>query len=729
MSTTVIDFETRSPVILKNCGVFPYAEHTDTEVLCLAAAIDGGAPVLWVPECFKDNLDCQNVEYPLVDAELIIDITMSSNKIVAHNSMFEYMVWNKIMHEKFGWPELPLDRLHDSMAALAYHALPLKLEKAGEVMGLPMQKDTAGHKIMMKMCKPRKPRKAEKEKIFSEGCEEIDDKTFYHPESDSTFYFWHEDQKSMEKLLNYCGRDVEAEWCIHKTLPPLPDMERKIWLMDQRINLRGIGIDVDTVSWIVDAIGGKETAALNRFKELTEGKVSTPRSYVALKNWVNEEAGLSLKTVNKEKTLELLGEGGLPDHVTEALEIKASLSRSSVAKFRSMQNRLDSSNRIKGLAQYHGAATGRWAARGVQTQNLPRDSYATNEYEALAKWFKSGGVEGIEAVWGDVYQVASRMIRGSLTAGAGNRLICSDFSSIEGRMLPHLAGENWVVNAYRDGMDMYKVSAAIIFGVEYETVNKGQRQVGKVSELALGYQGGIGAYASMASAYRIDLETFPALILPSASDGELKAARRTAKSYLKEREGGMSLEAAMSCDIIKQKWRGARPRVTQFWADLESAAVSAVKHPGTGFNASQIAYVVDGRFLKCELPSGRKLHYYLPELSKKKVFGQDKDVLSYEGMKMGETGGKQWFRINTYGGKLCENVVQAACRDLLAEAMLRLEAAGYKICLHVHDEAVADMPEGQGSLEEFNKIMEIVPSWAEGMPITSDGWVGKRYRK
>jgi DNA polymerase len=298
--------------------------------------------------------------------------------------------------------------------------------------------------------------------------------------------------------------------------------------------------------------------------------------------------------------------------------------------------------------------------------------------------------------------------------------------------LPYLAGEQWVLDAYRQGKSLYRLNAMDVFNVPYDRINEEQRQVGKVGELALGYNGGIGAYASMAKGYKIDLESLPPLILPRATQEELYSpygAKDMAQRFLKHNKS-MSFEAAMSCDVIKQRWRKARPAIVRFWGQIEEAVKQAIRNPGTNYGYRSVKFGVHGDFLKCLLPSGRVLHYYKPRLTIEKTNIGDKEVITYMGMKIvkGKTT-RQWVRLGTYGGKLVENIVQAFCRDLLAEAMLRHEAAGYPIVMHIHDEDMAELPIGKGSLEEFNRIAEIVPPWAAGMPIKADGWVGIRHKK
>lgn len=764
MSELTMDFETRGVVNLKDCGSFVYAEHPLTEPQCLGVKRNTDAPLLWAPPRVRKIINPKNIQCRLISDAELISLVEEADKVVAQNSMFEYLIWNWRCTKLYGWPEIPLEKFHDTMAQLAYRALPQGLEQACDVLRLHVQKDMTGNRVMKKLCKPRNPKKAEKKKIVELGYIENPNGSWSRPGKTEEYWLWHEgkdpleytpseikkgageppDWNEMETTLNYCLTDVDAEHLLHHSLPKLPARERDIWLMDQRINLRGVRIDHASVDTIAGTVKAEELKQLELFQEATGGAVSGPRSYVKLKEWVNERTGRGLRSVDKEATEKLLDEEDLPPDVREALTIKSQLSKSSVAKFAAMTRRSNKDGRVRGWAVYHGASTGRWSAQGLQLHNNPRDSYGPEDYDYVVQLMADGQVDLMEILYDTPYFVGSRCVRGSVVSAPGKQYVCSDFSAVEGRGNAYLAGETASLEAYRQGLESYKVAAQGIFNVAYDDVTKDQRQVGKVSDLALGYGGGIGAYVSMARGYRIDLETLPDFVLPHATEGELKKAQKMAKMFLKRGGSKMSLDAAMACDVIKQKWRQSHPAIERFWRGLENAAKRALESPGQIFSYRNIRFGVNGGFLKCLIPSGRVLHYFNPSLEKEReedaphpepcmceVCVGWKSKITYWGMKVvdGKTT-RQWTQLSTYGGKLVENVVQAFCRDILAEAMLRLEATGrYPLVLHVHDEAVAEVPEGTGSLEEFNKIMEIVPPWAAGMPIESDGWVGCRYRK
>lgn len=773
MNETTLDFELRSPINLKTRGIFVYTECSDTEPTCLSGAYNEDRPVLWAPDKFLKIVNPDNINYEIVSEKIIIEMIMDSEKVVAQNSMVEYLAWNRIMHKRYGWPEIPLKKFHDTMAQLAYHALPMNLEQGASVLGLPVQKDMVGNRVMKRLCKPRKPSKAEYAEIMAEGhVEDLGENCFYHPESDCKMYFWYDGAiplrytksevkaglgeppkwNEFETLMNYCVSDVETTRSIHHTLPPIPPKEREIWLLDQKINLRGIKIDVPNVKAIIKVVKIQEAKQLKLFQAATKGAVSGPRSYVKLKEWINNQTGLDLPGVGKDVVDPLIEKGELPPHVMKALKIKAELSKSSVAKFSAMLNRMSADGRVRGWSAYHAATTGRWAAWGLQLHNNPRDSYKPEQYESVLKLFKNEDIEGIQLLWDDPYYVASRSVRGSLIAPPGKVFYCSDFSAVEGRGLAHLSGEDWVLQAYRDGRDMYKIAASDILGLTYDEITKTERNApGKPSELGYGYGGGIGAYASMSKSYGLDLNQLPVdIIMARATSEELTGpygAKALAARYVAQHPKIMSLEVAVACDIIKRKWRAARPKIVAFWKGLERAAKEAITNPGLIFSYREIKYCVHGGFLKCQLPSGRVMHYFDPKLGymhyrgKKWVFhpanctckaceDEYSPSITYMGMRVVDgKSTRQWVRLKSYGGKLAENVTQGFTRDLLAWGMVRHEDAGYPIYMDVHDEDLTEVDQGKGSLEEFNRILEIKPAWAGTMPIKATGWTGTRYRK
>jgi len=665
-----IDFETRSPVDLKDRGLFVYFSDPLTEIMCLGYAIDNNPAKLLIPDKFLKLVNPENLIYEIGSPAEVIHLIQAADRIIAHNSMFEYVGWNKKFRDILGWPVLPMAKVYDTMAQCAYHALPLNLDSASSILNLAVQKDKEGHRVMMKLCKPRQAWKREKAN---------------DPEWMSKIY-WHEARHELEILFNYCGKDVETERLLFHTLPKLPANERAVWLLDQKINLAGIPIDMESVKILTSILEKREAEQQGRFAVLTDGKVSGPRSYVALKDWINEKTGLNIQSVSNDAVTELLERDNLPTIVSEVLKIKAELAKSSTAKFKGMVNRASADNRVRGATLYHGAATGRFAGRGIQFQNLPRDSYGEDDYHKVMEYIITGQDERLKEEYDDPFFMASKCIRGSVKAATGKQFLNADYSSIEGVGLAWAAGEEWVLNAYRSGSDMYKVAAAMILNKPYDSITDKERQSpGKIAELACGYGGSIAAVRQFGGT-GTDEEIYHGIVAP---------------------------------------WREIRPETTKFWRALESAAMKALKNPGTITSYRAFKYTVNSGFLKCKLPSGRVLHYFRPDIREVLTpWGEYKKSITYI-----KTDGGGPHRVPTHGGKLVENVIQALCRDLLVIAMLNLDRAGFKIILTVHDEIMVEVDKGDDRLEEMISIMSIVPSWAAGMPIKADGWIGERFRK
>ena len=733
-----IDFESRSKIDLKTAGPWKYAADPSTDIMCLSVKVDDSPSKTWAPPWVWNILssheeqEVRRLNWICFDDDLK-DIISKSEKIEAHNAEFERSIWHHIMHLRYGFPDLDLNKCHCSAAAAAYMNLPRKLEKVCEVLNLPVQKDDAGHRLMLKMCKPRNPTKKEKA-----ADPQWAQKTF-----------WHEKPEDIIRLIQYCNQDTEAEYGVSNVVLPLSPAERQIWLLDQRINQRGVYVDLENVNAITGTLAKHEISLLERFSVLTGGRVKSPRQVAELKNWM---AGWGVNVEDLQKgTVDGLLKGHLPEDVRDALRIRQALGKASTSKFSAMQNRAQEDQRCRALFMYSGAGTHRFTAKAIQPQNMVRDSYSDRKLEDAYEAFRQGDIEWLKLAFDDPFPAASRCLRGSVMAAPGKRFVCADYSSIEGRGNAWQAGDEEKMNQFRaednkTGPKIYNLAAASIFGLDPYKITKDMKEylVGKVEELARGYQGGIGAGASMAKNYNLDLEILPPLVLPLSTPEELNGpygARSLAEKYLKKNPGAMSMNAAIACDILKRKWRAKNMPIVRSWKQLETAAKMAVTNPGEAFTFRKTAYKtwVDpnkNRCLLCQLPSGRVLFYFNPQVRMVRNDFLDEDEQeakdSYREVitcNVVDSVTKQWLRRPLYGGLLCENNIQSFCRDLLVEAMLRVEAAGYSVVMHVHDEILSEVDKGFGSLEEFIKIMEIVPAWATNMPIKASGWEGMRFRK
>lgn len=693
-----LDFESRSPLDIKKAGAYAYAEHPDTEVLCLAIKVDDGATRIWRPEW---------VEFPydglqLTDEGLRFRIEMADH-IHAHNAGYERCMWTEHMVKRRGFPEIPISKWDDTAARAAMCALPRSLDGACKALGVSQQKDAEGYKLMLKMCRPRALRKKERDTLAAElGMTEEEVKSEakailsalkcdprapgklrpdYH-----RFFAWHESAEDLVRLCQYCIQDVEAEYALAQELPPLPKMERRIWELDQTINDRGILADLTSVEHAGAIIEEHSSKLQEELQELTGGAVGTAKQVAKMTAWMGEN-GCEVDGLTKQDVKDALS-GEIDPAVRRVLEIRQSLSMSSTAKLAAIRAFACRDGRLRGMFMYHGASTGRWTGKGPQPQNFPRGNETLAPDMILDVWLPRRDSEWIELLWSDPMDVISSCLRGLFIASPGHDLIAADYSAIEARGLAYLAGEETVLDAFRNNLDLYKVAASGIYKKPYEQITKTERSVGKTCVLACGYGGSKGAMLAFGA-------------------GRL----------------GMSDE---EIDSAVAAWRESNPNIVRFWYALTEACAKTVKE-GVETRYRQIGFRMRGKFLQMILPSGRPLWYYAPRVQQVRMpWGKDKEMVTAMTV---DSVTKQWVRRPLGHPILSENATQAFCRDLLALGLIRCEAAGYKVVGHVHDEIVAEVPEGWGSVEEMEEIMSEVPKWAEGMPISAEGYRAKRYRK
>lgn len=493
------------------------------------------------------------------------------------------------------------------------------------------------------------------------------------------------DLEKWEQFKAYCVQDVEVERQLRIVLPryPVPHQEWTLWELDQRINDAGVAVDQELVRHAIECDNAYQEEVYEKAQEITG--LENPNSVAQLKGWLEENTGEAVESLNKATVAELKEETECST-VKKVLGLRQQMSKTSIRKYEAMERAVCADGRIRGLFQFYGAnRTGRWAGRLVQVQNLPRNSIP--DLDLARQLLKAGEYGLLELLFDNAPNVLSQLIRTALVPAPGHRFIVADFSAIEARIIAWLAGEKWRQEVFATHGKIYEASAAHMFRVPIESITKDSplRQKGKIAELALGYGGSVGALKAMGA---LDMglteEELPELV---------------------------------------ETWRAANPNIVQFWWDVGNAAMKAAREKTTVdvHHGIMFSYENGGLFLR--LPSGRRLCYVRPRIATGKKF--DRPTLTYEGVEQGKT----WGRIDTYGPKLVENIVQATARDCLAEAMLRLDAAGYKIVMHVHDEVVLEMPAGQGSLEEACEIMGQPLAWAPGLPLPADGFETKYYRK
>jgi DNA polymerase len=716
-----LDIETRSEVDLKIYGAYVYFAHPSTDILCAAYAFgDTGEPEIWLPN------------QPCPDA--IMEHVKAGGQIVAWNAAFERQGWNSILAPRYGWALPKIEQFMCTMAETLAMNLPGKLEDAAPALGLDIRKDDAGHRLMLSMCKPRKPRKDEPANAL----------------------LWRESDDEKQRLYEYCKQDVRTEQAVGTRVLRLRPEEARIFHLDAKINDRGVFID-QTLCHYAKAVVNVEMDRLNeKMKAVTGGEVGAATNVQQLVQYL-EKNGIKTKTVAKDAITDLLILD-IPDKCRAALEIRQEAAKTSTAKIDAMLKRRNADGRMRGNVQYHGAGTGRWAARGAQLQNLPRPMLIKGDGEEFSKNYDFaisnimvGSNVLLEMLYDRPLTVIADCLRGMITAAPGNELIAADFSNIEGRDTAWLAGQDDKIEAFKafddgTGADLYLIAASGVYGVPVKEA-KPFRQVGKVCELALGFQGGAGAFANMAKNYGLKVGTLFEGIWDRATD----SVRDKAEAGWAQRgkRSGMAEEAWLAAELIKLAWRQKNHCIVDYWKQLNDAALDAFENQGQTITAGKVKYRVHGSFLWCRLPSGRALCYPYPRLeamiNAEHPDGFQETMTREEAMKLGlPVVGKarsrlvyksvdQWTRKFKekpfYGGLAMENIAQAVARDIMAEAMIRLEDAGYPVVLTVHDEVISEKPKGYGSLEEFNKIMTVLPTWAEGLPISASGWQGQRYRK
>ena len=644
MSLLAIDIETYSDVDLTKCGVYAYCDSPQFEILLFAYAFDE-------EETEIIDLACgEHLPQRVLDA--LEDTTVIKT---AFNAAFERTCISKHLGKK-----LPPVSWQCTAVQSAMLALPLSLDGVGEVLNIKRKKLKEGTDLVRFFSMPCKPTKANGGRTRNLPSDE--------PEK------W-------ARFKAYCIRDVDAEREIRQKLRnyPIPESEMRLYQMDQEINDRGILVDQELVANAILCDTQYKEAVTARAYELTG--LENPNSPAQIKGWLSDR-GVEVDSLDKKAVKSMISDAD--GEVLEVLQLRLLMAKTSVKKYEAIERSVCSDGRCHGLLQFYGAnRTGRWAGRLVQVQNLPQNHIA--DLELARNLVKDRQFDLIDLLYDSTPGVLSELIRTAFIPKPGCRFIVADFSAIEARVLAWFSGEQWRLDTFAEGGDIYCASASQMFGVP--VVKHGEnghlRQKGKIAELALGYGGSVGALTSM---------------------GALD----------------MGLEEEELQPLVNQ-WRSSNPHITKFWWDVDAAAVKAVKER-TSISYKNLCFTYRSGILFVTLPSGRNLSCIKPRMTQNR-FGRES--LSYEGV--GES--KKWMRIETYGPKLVENIVQATARDLLALAMLRLRDAGYEIVMHIHDEAVLEVPDGVSSVDEVCRMMSVAPDWAAGLPLRADGYECPFYKK
>lgn len=697
MRKVPIDFETASTVDIKKFGGAAYVRHPSTIVHC-AVFIPPGQDK-WVLVTRKD-LETNAPSAQLL--RLLVEEALTCDDLVfeAHNAAFERGIWRHIMVKRFGFPELPIHKWFCTMAKARSFGCPSSLEEAALFLRLPVQKDKDGYKVMLKLCKPK------------------DGGTYWTPE---------EVPEDFRKLYDYCAVDVLTQVGISQALPDLSPREQAIWAENERMNDEGVYCDIELAKRVVALCEEEKSKIFQEFQKTT-GTTLTPRQRTKIKQWAKEQ-GYDLPDT-KATTIRKLEEEFSP-LLKKAFALVEKANKASVAKFNKILLQCDATGIIYDILAYHKASTGRYAGQGAQFQNMKRPPGKFNMNRTI-EIVMSASLPLLTVLYPNVMEIFANITRGVIIAPPGKRLMVVDYASMEMRILTWIVENAEKLQQIREGVDVYCKAASVIYGYECNPKDhKDERFVGKVAELALGYNGGIGALVRMADMYGLDLAPLFSKLWINSTFDEREKAEYAYKDYLRkfyldeDNEGYTPAppEVGLTADIIKQRWRAANPLVVRYWKQIESAAADAIESRSP-VQVGKLTFFMYRNFLMVKLPSGRTMAYPYPRVEADEK-GRRK-VVYWSGDKKKNI---PKYGCPTYGGKLVENIVQAIQRDLTVYGILKVRRTKYQIYFHVHDEFVAAVPIGEGSLEEFERLMSEGDTWTEGLPIAVEGWEGPRYGK
>jgi len=651
-----IDIETYSDVNLSDCGMYKYVDSDEFQILLLAYAFDDEAVAI-VDLAQGEKLP-ERVTPALLDKNVLK---------TAFNAQFERVCINKYFN-------IQTENWECTKVMAASLGIAGSLESVGTAINLEsdQQKLWTGKRLIRIFSIPHKVKDENQLSLLGSRRRIL-------PE---------ERPEDWEMFKEYCKQDVEAERAIRNKLSRFylnPPEEHQLYSLDQVINDRGVMIDLEMAQNAI-AIDTEQTNKLTELFRETTG-LENPNSLTDIKKFIREKTGRYIKSITKKNLYDLKKAFQHHPDIITALEIREKLSKTSIAKYQKMLDITCKDGRARGLLQFYGASTGRWAGRLIQVQNLPQNHI--KDLDTAREIVKTGDLELLEMMYDNPSDILSQCIRPAIIPAPGHKFIVADFSAIEARVIAWFAGEQWRLDVFNSHGKIYEASASQMFGVPIEQITKGSdlRQKGKVAELALGYQGGPGALISM---------------------GALK--------------NGLTEEELP--ELVKQ-WRKANPKIVRFWYDVENAAKKAIKERTTVRIGTKLKAIYQSGFLFLELPSSRRLAYAKPKVVEHDKFPGKEKIIFHE---VNPTS-HQWEVKDTYGGKLVENIVQATARDCLAHSLLKLDKAGYKIVMHVHDEVVIEAPKDCNDLDKICTIMGEPIPWAPGLPLRADGFECKYYQK
>lgn len=733
------DIESYSEADLKSCGAYKYAEHESTELLCLGYAFNDGPVKQWIP---YDNFPVGIIEQlraarpevtflaqRAVPADLSKHIT-SGGECRAHNSAFERVVMNRGAGKRLGFPEVQIAQTHCTAAKVASAGLPRALGDAAKALGTYAKSDL-GRIELLQICKPKKPSKADSTMRYLPTT---------HPDK------W-------VAMLLYNVDDVLAERAIDNAVPDLTVSELEIFHLDAIINDRGVQVDLESVHNILHVVNQYKEWLTKEVFELTAdwtGDGLKPSQREKIAEWVRTNGFPHLVDMTSDTIKDAVTRPDMPDNVRRVLLCYSSFNAKSVAKYNAILDAVCADGRIHGMFMFYGAATGRWSSTIVQLQNTLRS--VIKDPENAIEAFRERNLDLIKMLYEgvDVMKVAGSCVRSVLVAGPGKNLCYVDFVGIEARVNPWFFDEEWMLEVFRaqdngTGPDSYKAAYCSLFGIKIEDVDWTsidgmlKRQIGKVTELFFNYEGGVGAFLTGVETYGIDLDAVTEAAWSQLSDEARSHGEWMVKNH---RVDGVTVRQQIALDGIKFTWRQRRPKTKQGWKDLKEAAELACQFPGKAYAIPQgrIAFKVveykGRRWLKMRLPSGRCISYYNPRWIEPKIGERwiNNELVEYtipgEMRYWGlDTKTRQWVEQSNYGGKWDENADQGFSSCLLRNGVRKLEPAGYLVVGTVHDEAIAEVDEGFGSVADAGRLMCDQPAYTVGLPLAVSGHLKKRYGK
>ena len=656
-----IDVETSSFLNLRDVTPDVYAQHESTHVY---TAVIG--------RCFHDNDSVLELSRWRPGGSLsgdLVEFIAAGGRIVAFNAGFERAIWRHLLTPEYGWPATDIAQWRDAQANAVAMALPASLEKTAAVLfGDETQKDMAGATLMQKMARTL-------------------------PKENGEWVRPLETEANINRLEDYCATDVLVTGRVYENLCALPLNELRVWACDQEINERGIYIDRDRARKMLAMVHTRAAEIAKEAHYESGGHLTGVQSVTQLKLWLQRQTGRDpAKSLDKSNVEELLAGDELPKNVRRVLELRAEASRiTSLGKLKRIRDACSPDGRVRGALSYHRAHTGRWSSRLLQVHNLPKDRRSSFVQDLCSFAIDEEDYGLLDMLWSPL-DALSLGLRSLIAAAPGYDLIAADYSAIEARVLPWLAGDAAKLQLFDDGVDIYVKSA--------RDIGSNDRQLGKVCELALGYGMGVVTFTKTAKAWGVPLSN--------------KRAKTIAKA-----------------------WRDKNPAVTKFWTELEQAFKACVREAARKVRVGKLVVASnnDGSVVYIKLPSGRYLWYHNPSIKHEtrtvevvQPNGSIESVeLDFDSIYFWHANAGRWMPTSTYGGKLVENCTQAVARDILAEALLRLRPTDYAVVMHVHDSIVAEVAKGTGSVAEFEHLITDMPPWAKGLPLAAEGYRGPRF--